>query len=70
MKEETKLRFKVGDKVRIVADNASHGLPIGSIARIDKLCISDNPNATGCKPSTFVSDWEKVIEEYERICKG
>ncbi len=24
----------------------------------------------GCKKGTYVSDWEKVIEEYERICKS
>lgn len=24
----------------------------------------------GCKLSTLVSDWEKVLSEYERICKG
>lgn len=24
----------------------------------------------GCKKGTYVSDWEKVLEEYERICKS
>lgn len=24
----------------------------------------------GCKKGTYVSDWEKVIEEYEKICKS